>query len=108
MAHLEDISKYAAKVDELAVAGMSKSYALVMGKADTKFVAASDPIEVQRVVDNFCKKKLGRTESTEVLTEAVKSVLNVMKAERNKSRIVVYYLLAEHFGQLSLFHPKKK
>ncbi|MFY8114346.1 MAG: hypothetical protein ACOVOC_09020 [Rhabdaerophilum sp.] len=29
-----------------------------------------------------------------------------MKADRTKSRITVYYLIAEHFKQLSMFHPK--
>jgi outer membrane protein OmpA-like peptidoglycan-associated protein len=27
-----------------------------------------------------------------------------MKAEQNKNRVTVYYLLAEHFGKLALFH----
>ena len=108
MAHLEDIKKYVARPDEAAVAGMTKSYALVMSKPDTKFVAASDPAEVQTVVNNFLKKKLGRKESNEDLTAAVTSVLTKMKAERTKSRVVVYYLLAEHFGQLALWHPKAK
>ncbi len=29
-----------------------------------------------------------------------------MKADRTKSRITVYYLIAEHFKALSMFHPK--
>jgi hypothetical protein len=105
--HLADIKKYSAKPDEAAVAGMSKAYALVMSKADTKWVAASDPEEVQRVVNNFLKKKLGRTESNDALTAACKAVGEKMKADRNKSRVVFYYLLAEHYGALKTFHPKK-
>ena len=108
MSHLTDIQKYASNVDEAAVAGMTKSYALVMSKPDTKLVSSSDPAEVQRVVDNFLKKKLGRKESNEELLAATKGVLDKMKAERSKSRLVVYYLLAEKYGQLSMFHPKKK
>jgi len=108
MAHLEDIKQYVESPDEVAVAGMTKAYALVMSKPETKSVAASDPAEVQTVVNNFLKKKLGRTESNDELTAAVTSVLDRMKADRNKSRVVVYYLLAEHFGQLSIFHPKPK
>jgi Protein of unknown function (DUF2853) len=108
MDHLADVKIYATKVDEAAVAGMSKTYALVMSKPDTKYVAASDPVEVQRVVDNFLKKKLGRTESNDALTAACKAVGEKMKADRTKSRITFYYLLAEHFGQLAMFHPKAK
>jgi hypothetical protein len=106
MDHLADVKKYVDKVDEAAIAGMAKTYALVMSKADTRYVAASDPEEVQRVVDNFCKKKLGRKESDADLTAVVKAQCEKMKADRTKSRITVYYLIAEHFKQLALFHPK--
>lgn len=104
--YVADIKKYTAKVDEAAVAGLAKTYALVMSKADSRSVAASDADEIQRVVDNFCKKKLGRTEADATLTTAVKAQLEKMKADRTKSRLTAYYLIAEHFGQLALFHPK--
>lgn len=106
MDHLADVKKYAINVDEKAVAGMAKSYALVMSKPDTKWVAASDPTEIQRVVDNFLKKKLGRKESNDDLTAACKVVAEKMKADRNKSRLVFYYLLADHYKQLAMFYPK--
>jgi uncharacterized protein VirK/YbjX len=108
MDHLADIKKYTTKVDEAAVTGMSKTYALVMSKADTRYVAASDPTEVARVVTNFLKKKLGRKEDAAALTAACKAVAEKMKADRTKSRITFYYLLAEHYGQLKVFHPKAK
>jgi Protein of unknown function (DUF2853) len=108
MDHLADIKKYATKVDEAAVTGMSKNYALVMSKPDTKWVAASDPVELQRVVDNFLKKKLGLKDGNDALMASCKAVGEKMKADRNKSRIVFYYLLAEHYGKLAMFHPKAK
>jgi uncharacterized protein VirK/YbjX len=108
MDHLADVKKYSAKPDEAAVAGMAKAYALVMSKPDTKWVAASDPAEIARVVNNFLKKKLGRKEKDDALTAACKAVGDKMKADRNKSRLVFYYLLAEHYGALKMFHPKKK
>lgn len=104
--HIADIKKYTASVDEKAAAGMAKTYALVMSKADTRYVAASDPAEIATVVANFCKKKLGRKESDADLTAAVKAQCEKMKADRTKSRLTVYYLIAEHFKQLSAFHPK--
>ena len=105
-AHLADIKKYTGSVDEKAAAGMAKAYALVMSKADTRYVAASDAAEIQTVVTNFCKKKLGRKESDADLTAAVKAQCEKMKADRTKSRVTVYYLIAEHFKALSMFHPK--
>lgn len=104
--HLADIKKYTSSVDETAVAGMAKTYALVMSKADSRYVAVSDPDEVQRVVDGFLKKKLGRKEGDAELTAAVKAQGDKMKADRTKSRLTVYYLLAEHFKSLAMFHPK--
>jgi hypothetical protein len=38
----------------------------------------------------------------------VKAQCEKMKADRTKSRITVYYLIAEHFKALSMFHPKAK
>jgi hypothetical protein len=36
------------------------------------------------------------------------SVVEKMKADKTKERVTVYYLLAEHYGKLAMFHPKKK
>lgn len=104
--YVADIKKYTASVDEKAVAGMAKTYALVMSRNDSRLVAASDPDEIQRVVDAFCKKKLGRKEGNDALTAAVKAQCEKMKADRSKSRLTVYYLIAEHFNSLAMFHPK--
>ena len=106
MDHLADVKKYTSSVDAKAVEGLAKTYALVMSKADTRYVAANDPEEVKRVVENFCKKKLGRKESDADLTAVVQAQLEKLKADRTKSRITVYYLIAEHFKALSTFHPK--
>ena len=104
--HIADIKKYTASVDEKAVAGMAKTYALVMSKADSRYVAVSDPDEVARVVEGFCKKKLGRKEKDADLVAVVKAQGEKMKGDRTKSRVTVYYLIAEHFKQLSAFYPK--
>ena len=104
--YIADIKKYTSSVDEKAVQGMAKTYALVMSKADSRYVAASDADEVARVVAGFCKKKLARTESDADLTKAVNAQCEKMKGDRTKSRITVYYLIAEHFKALAQFHPK--
>ena len=103
---IADIKKYTATVDEAAATGMAKTYALVMSKVDSRYVAASDADEVARVVTNFCQKKLGRKESAADLTAAVKAQCEKMKADRTKSRLTVYYLIAEHYKALGMFHPK--
>lgn len=105
MDHLADVKKFAKKpVNEAAFAGMSKAYALVMSKADTRYVACSDPAELERVRDNFLKKKLG-LKGTD-LDATVKATCDHMKADKTKSRLTFYYLLAEHYGKLDAFVKK--
>jgi hypothetical protein len=105
MDHLADVKKFAKKpLNEAAFAGMSKSYALVMSKPDTRYVACSDAAEIERVRDNFLKKKLGLTGSD--LDGSIKAICEHMKADRTKSRLTFYYLLAEHHGKLDLFVKK--
>lgn len=106
--YLENVKKYAPNADAVAVAGIVRHCGIALRNRDSSLVSAGDPAEVKRVVDGFCKKKLGRTEPDDKLAEAVKSVLTTMKADNHKSRVTVYYLLADHFKQLSLFHPKAK
>lgn len=102
MDHLADVKKFAKKpLNEAAFAKMTKSYALVMSKADTRFVACSDPVELARVRDNFLKKKLGLSSAD--MDASVKAICEHMKADRTKSRLTFYYLLAEHYGKLGVF-----
>lgn len=105
MDHLADVKKYARKaVNEAAFAGMSKSYALVMGKPDTRFVACADAAELERVRENFLKKKLGLKSAD--LDATIKAICEHMKDDKTKSRLTFYYLLAEHYGKLDLFVKK--
>lgn len=105
MDHLADVKKYAKKaVNEAAFAGMAKAYALVMSKSDTRYVACSDAAELERVRENFLKKKLGL--KTADLDATIKATCDHMKDDKTKSRLTFYYLLAEHYGKLDLFAKK--
>lgn len=100
--YLADVKKYAkGPVNEAALAAMAKTYKLVLDKPDTKYVACSDPKEIERVRENFLKKKLGLTAGD--LDGAIKTICEAMKADRTKSRLTLYYLLAEHFKKLDAF-----
>ena len=100
-----DVRKYAqGTVDEAALAGLAKTYRLVLGKADTRYVACADPAERERVRKNFLEKKLGL--SGPDLDAAIEAACAAMKADRTKSRLTFYYLLAERFGKLGLFGGK--
>jgi len=103
---LTDVQKYVPNADEAAVAGIVRHCGIALRNRDSSLVAFSDPAETGRVRDNFLKKKLGRTEDDDALDSAIAAVGERMKGDRTKNRVTVYYLLAEHFGQLSLFHGK--
>ncbi len=98
-----DVKIYRPDADDAAIEGLLNTYRLVMSSQDSAYVAFSDPAEVETVKTNFLKKKLGLTESDEVLDAALAEVRETLKADRTKSRITVYYLLAEKFGKLGLF-----
>lgn len=102
--YVSDIRKYAASVDEAAVAGIVKHLGIALRSKDSSLVAASDPEELKRIRDGFLKKKLALTETDSELDAAVRDVMTKMHGVREKSRVTVCYLLAERFGKLGLFH----
>jgi len=67
-------------------------------------VACQDKAERDRVRDSFLEKKLGLSAPDAELDTAVMDVCQKMKADRDKSRVAFYYLLAEKFGKLAAFH----
>lgn len=101
--YTDDIAKYTSNVDEAAVSGIVKHLGIALRSNDASLVSATDPAELERVREGFLKKKLARQESDADLDAAINAVMTKMKGERNKSRVTVYYLLAEHYGQLSNF-----
>lgn len=108
--YLADVRKYAATTNEAAVQGLVKYLGIALRNRDSSLVSGTDPAELKRVRDNFLKKKLGLTAADDQLDAAISSVIERMKADRTKSRVTVYYLLAEHYQKLGLFvkMPAKK
>jgi outer membrane protein OmpA-like peptidoglycan-associated protein len=100
---LADVRKYDAAADEGVVDAIVKYCGIALQSRDSSLVAMSDKKERDLVRENYLKKKLGLTNSDAELDEAVLSVGQVMKEDRTKNRVTVYYLLAKHFGSLNLF-----
>ncbi len=99
-----DVKKYVTNADDNAIAGIIRYCGIALTKRDSSLVSFSDKTETDRVRNNFLKKKLARTEDDSVLDAAIAAVGDLMKADRTKNRVTVYYLLAEKFGSLTLFH----
>lgn len=100
---LADVRKYAANADEAVVAAIVKYCGISLRDRDSSLVAMSDKKERELVRENYLKKKLGLTHADADLDAAVVAIGQVMKADRTKNRVTVYYLLAEHFGMLGIF-----
>ena len=71
--------------------------------ADSSTVAASQSGELETVKDKFLVKKLGLSDSPELM-EAINAVIETYgKSERNKYRAVVYYMLTKHFKKEAVY-----
>ena len=100
--HLDDIKKHVSEVDETALANMEKTYRLVLSKPDSRAVSFSDEEELKTVRESFLKKKLGLTIPDAELDAAIKEVCKAIPG--HKQRLTVYYLLAQKFDKLDVFH----
>jgi hypothetical protein len=89
-----DVKKYGPDANKKAIA---------LQKRDSSLVSFTDKEEVARVRNNFLKKKLGLTNSDTELDKAIMLAADKMKGDQTKNRVTVYYLLADHFGKLSMF-----
>jgi hypothetical protein len=98
-----DVAKYTQPVNEAAVKGIVRHCGIALHKLDSSLVAATDPAELKTVRDSFLKKKLGLTMPDAELDTAIQGVMTKMHADHTKSRVTVYYLLAEQFGKLGDF-----
>jgi Protein of unknown function (DUF2853) len=100
----KDIKKYVTNPDEAAIKGIVRHCGIALQSKDASFVACTDKAERDRVRDSFLKKKLALSESDAELDKAVMDVCQRMHADRDKSRVTFYYLLAERYGKLAEFH----
>ncbi|HWW57752.1 MAG TPA: DUF2853 family protein, partial [Sphingopyxis sp.] len=100
---LADVREYVADADEAVVSAIVKYLGIALRNRDSSLVSFTDKKETDRVRENFLKKKLGLTQDDATLDAAIAGVGERMQGDRTKNRVTVYYLLAQHFGLLSLF-----
>ena len=96
--HLENVRRFSPGANEAAVASIVKYCGIALQKLDSSLVSGSDPQELATVRDGFAAKKLGL--SAEAADAGIQKVLERLKGERQKHRVVFYYLLAEATGTL--------
>ncbi len=98
------VKKYVSNADNLAIQGIVKHCGIALQSRDGSFVSCTDKAERDRVRDSFLKKKLALSVSDAELDKAVIDVCQKMHSDRDKPRVAFYYLLAEKYGKLALFH----
>lgn len=96
--YLADVKKYDAAADEAVVGKIVKHLGIALRNRDSSLVSASDPEELARVKASWCGKKLGVTDAT--ADQAIDAVAKAMAADRSKSRVTFYYLVARELGKL--------
>lgn len=94
-----NVKKYAPKADDAVIAAIVKHLGIALRSKDASLVSCSDPEELKRVHDGWCKKKLQLTDDA-AIDAAIKLVCGTMKGENHKSRVTFYYLVADHFHKL--------
>lgn len=97
--YLADVLRYDATANEETVAKIVKYLGVALRNADSSLVSCGDDKELERVRQKWCGKKLGIAEEARG-RRVVELVCETMSAERAKSRVTFYYLVAKHFGKL--------
>lgn len=98
--YLPDVQKYDAGADAAHVAKIVKHLGIALRNRDSSLVSATDPKELERVKTSWVTKKLGVTDSAQA-DAAIASAAKAMAADRTKSRVTFYYLVAKNLGKLA-------
>lgn len=98
-----DVKKYSPDADPKAIAGIVRYCGIALQNRDSSLVSFSDSKEVDRVREQFLKRKLGLSAPDADLDKEIRAIGEKMKGDRTRNRVTVYFLLAEHFGKLPLF-----
>lgn len=96
--YLADVKKYDAGANPDVVNKIVKHLGIALRNRDSSLVSASDKKELDRVRDNWGVKKLGVDAAK--AEAAVAATAKDLAADRTKSRVTFYYLVAKHLGKL--------
>ena len=83
--YLADVKKYSPGADEAAVTGVENYLGKgLLSQRDASMVACSDAVELKRIRETFCKKKLGLSHSDDEIDTVLQSVCAQMKDDNSK------------------------
>jgi hypothetical protein len=91
-------------LDDTLIAKVTAGLGPSIYQKDSETVSCSDAGELDRVRENFLKKKLGLDQDDEALDAAIKKICEAMgSGNRQKYRALFYALLAKDFGKESVY-----
>lgn len=96
--YLSDVKKYDSGADAAVVEKIVKHLGIALRNRDSSLVSASDEKEMARVRDNWGVKKLGAAVAD--AEAAAAKVAKAMAADKTKTRVTFYYLVAKELGKL--------
>lgn len=94
------VAKYDANANPVVVKKIVDHLGIALSTRDGKFVACTDASERETVAKSWLLKTLGVEGDMAALDAKVGAVCDIMKADRLKSRVTFYYLLAKAEGKL--------
>ena len=100
---IEDVKQYDSNIDEQLITSIFRSLGPVVYNRDTRYVACSDPYELEMVRDGFLKNQLGIKDSDSELNDTMQQVCRIMSKSHFKLRVTFYYLLVKKYGKQHLF-----
>lgn len=100
MSYIEGVAKYDPDANSVVIKKIVDHLGIALTSRDGKFVACSDPAERETVAKSWLLNKLGVEADMDALDAKVAAVCEEMKADRMKSRVTFYYLLAKNEGKL--------
>ncbi len=93
-----------ATVDTALLEAVAKGLGPAIYNDDASTVSCSDKDELARVRESFVKEKLGVGAPDEEIDAAIASVCEKLgTSNRNKLRVVFYYLLTRYFGKEDIY-----
>lgn len=98
--YLADVQRYDADAGAEAVDKIVRHLGIALRSRDASLVSCSDDLELDRVKEKWCIKKLGV--GAEAADKTVTKVCEQMSGDRNKARVTFYYLCAKELGRLDV------
>ncbi len=100
----EENKKLGLGLSDEYIANIAKSLGPAIYRADTEIVACGDKSELDRIRNNYLKKKLGLEDDNQTLDAMIQRVCEKLgTSNRRKYRALFYGLLAKEAGKEDIY-----